>query len=458
MTDLGLHHQGKEPEKMKKYSVFATVLAVCLMLSGCSGFSLSVSENLAPPKPLGELYEIQKTLETAVGHDVDLVYPSSGPYRSAIITKDIDSDGKYDVFSFYSTETDDKTTVMHINYIRWTDKKWVSVTDLQVDASGVESVEFVKLDKSATPKILVSWNRYSANNKQLSVYDIGSGELTEITSAEYSVYATCDLDSNGVSEIVAVYLDTEKKIAEATLLALGGDGFSAISRCNLDGSVTSYYTPVISKFTDGKQGLFVDADKATGMITEVLYLEKGQLKSAFKYTASNENVNTLRASSVRSADFDGDGCIDIPLQQKIPTVASLAEEDSAYLTVWNSFDGKVLTPQAHTVINYTDGYWLQVPENWVNSFAVERRISDKERIFYRYDPLLSELGEEIIRIRAMTLQEWEDNQSAFQNFKEIVRSSAEVYAVSFSNSAMNPGEEFMQKNLNLIEDGATKLK
>ncbi len=434
------------------------MVAVCLLLSGCSGFGLSVSENLAPPKPSGELYEIQKTLETAVGHGVDLAYPSSGYYRSAIITKDIDSDGKYDVFSFYSTETDDKTTVMHINYIRWIDTKWVSVTDLQVDASGVESVEFVKLDKSETPKILVNWSRYSANNKRLSVYDIESGELSEITAAEYSVYATCDLDSNGISEIVAVYLDTEKKTSEATLLALGDDGFSAISRCSLDGSVTSYYTPVLSKFTDGKQGLFLDADKATGMITEVLYLEKKQLKSAFVYTANNENVNTLRASSVRSADFDGDGCVDIPLQQKIPTVSSATEEDSAYLTVWNGFDGETLTPKAHTIINYTDGYWLQVPENWVNSIAVERRISDKERIFYRYDSLLSELGEEVLRIRAVPLNEWENNQSAFHIFTEIARTSTDVYAVSFSNSALNPGEEFMKKNLNLIKEGTVKLK
>lgn len=443
---------------MKKHGLLAVILAVCLVLSGCSGFGLSVSENLAPPKPSGELYEIQKTLETAVGHDVDLVYPSSGAYRSAIITKDIDSDGKYDVFSFYSTETDDKTTVMHINYIRWIDKKWVSVTDLQVDASGVESVEFVHLDNNETPKILVNWSRYSANNKQLSVYDIESGELSEITAAQYSVYATCDLDSDGISEIVAVYLDTENKKAEATLLALGDDGFSAISRQALDGSVTSYYTPVISKFTDGKQGLFIDADKATGMITEVLYLEKQQLKNAFVYTASNENVNTLRASSVRSADFDGDGCVDIPLQQKIPTVTSQAEEDSAYLTVWNAFDGKTLTPISHTVINYTDGYWLRLPENWLNSIAIERRVSDKERIFYRYDPVLMELGEEVLRIRVVSTSEWENNQSAFAFFKEITRSSTEVYAVSFSNSAMNPGEEFMKNNLNLIEDGSKALK
>ena len=435
-----------------KNKVVAIVVALMLLcLCGCSGMSGNIVEDLAPPKPSGELYEIQKTLEKAVGHDLNLAYPSSGEYRSAIITKDIDSDGKYDVFSFYSTVTDDKTTVMHINYIRWVGDEWVSVTDLQVNASGVESVEFVKLDNSKTPKILVHWNRYSANNKLLSVYDIDSGELLQAASADYSVYTTCDLNSDGISEIVAVFLDTEQKTAEATWLALGQRGLSAMSSCKLDGTATSYYTPQISKFTDGRVGLFIDADKATGMITEVLCLDDDRLISAFQYSANNENISTMRASSVRSADFDGDGCIDVPLSQKIPTVTTSAEEDSAYLTVWNSFDGKALSPIAHTVINYTDGYWFNMPENWINTVAVQRRLNDRERYFYRHDPLLQEIGEEILCLRAIPINDWETNRSAYENFAEITRNSKVVYAVRFGNSALNPGIEFLKSNFFIID-------
>ncbi len=435
---------------MKKYRLFALSFAVCLMLSACSVPGLNIADGISPPKPSGELYEIQKALEASVGHDVDLVYPSSGNYRSAIITQDINADGKYEVFSFYSTETDDKTTVMHLNYIRWIGGKWVSVSDLQVDCSSVESIEFVRLDKSEIPKVMVNWNRYSATDKQLSIYSIDSGELCEVTSADFSVYSVCDFDMDGIFEIVAVQLDIEKKTAEATLLGLGDKGFSALSGCALDGTVASYYKPTVSKFTDGTQALFIDADKATGMITEVLCIKDGALTSAMPYTAAGENVNTLRASSVRSGDFDSDGCIDIPLAQKLPTVSNELNEDSAYMTIWNSFDGKKLTPMAHSIINFTDGYYLNIPEAWVDNIAVERRLEMRQRVFYRWSPEDAAVGEEVLRIQAIPLASWDPGRDEFADYAEFARNSETVFVVKMGNSALNPGEEYLKQNFKVI--------
>ena len=44
---------------MKRKAVIAVLTAVVLMLSGCSGFGVNISDALSPPKPSGELYEIQ---------------------------------------------------------------------------------------------------------------------------------------------------------------------------------------------------------------------------------------------------------------------------------------------------------------------------------------------------------------------------------------------------------------
>lgn len=444
---------------MKKTALAAAVMTAVMLFSGCSGFGADISDSLSPPKPSGELYEIQQALEASVGQDIDLVYPASGEYRSAIITKDIDADGKYEVFSFYSTETDDKTTVMHMNYIRWINEEWVSVGEQRVDASGVHSVEFANLDNSGVLKVLVNWNRYSAANKQLSVYGTDGGELTELAKADYSVYATGDFDSNGVSEIIAVHLDTENKISTATLLGLGPDGFSDMSRCRLDGTVTSYYTPRLSKFTDGTSAMFLDADKATGMITEMLYIaEDNTLVSAVPYTSTFENVNTLRASSVKSEDFDGDGCIDIPLAQKLPTVAAVNDADSVYMTVWNSFDGTSLSPIGYTVINYTDGYRFDIPETWIGNIAVERRTDLRQRTFYRWDSELSETGEEILSIRAVALKDWENGNVDFTSFKEFARTSDEVYILRFGNSALSCDEAYCTEHFKILgkQDGEKK--
>ncbi len=443
---------------MKKRAILALAIMLCLALSACSLPGVNITDSLSPPKPSGELYDIQKALETSVGHGVDLVYPSSGKYRSAIITQDIDFDGKSEVFSFYSTETDDKTTVMHINYICWDDGKWRSLTDLQVNASGVESVDFVRLDNDSTLKVLVNWERYSATNKRLSVYSITTGELSEVTAADYSVYATCDFDTDGISEIVAIYLDSEKKTSTATLLALGDGGFSERSSCSLDPTVTLYFEPVLSKFTDGRTALFIDAVKATGMITEVLSIDAdGKLYSALPYTMNLENVNSLRASTVHSADFDGDGCLDIPLARPLPTVFGTADEQSAYMTIWNSFDGREYTVIGHTIINYTDGYYINMPAEWLDNIAVERHLDSRQRVFFRWDPLTGETGEEILRIMSIPLKNFDNNRDEYKDYIEVERNAEYIFAVKYANSALTPEKDYFKQRLKPInEQGQNK--
>ena len=434
---------------MKKALLWLMALCTVLLCS-CVGVGADISENLAPPKPSGELYNIQKALEAYAGPRVNLVYPSSGKYRSAIITEDLDRDESYDAIAFYSTKTDDKTTVMHINYIKNTAGKWKSVTDIQVNCSGVESVEFARLDESAVPKIIVNWSRFSALEKQLSVYSIDSGVLTEITSASFSVYSTCDFNNDGISEIVAVHLDTEKRSAKATLLALKDRVFTAKSECILDGNVTSYYTPRLSKMMNDEMAMFIDADKSTGTVTEVLLLKEGNLVSAFASEGTGENLKTIRASEVLVDDFNGDGRLDIPLAMKLPSIPGSLETDSVYMTTWHSFDGSVMAPLNSALINYHDGYQMVVPEEWKGNFTVKRNVTDRQRVMLRWDSELGEIGEEILRLQAVGIADWEKAKDSFTGYEEITRSDEFVYIVKFSNSALTPTLETVKNNFSVI--------
>ncbi len=433
---------------MKRLLMLVFVILLFLSFNACSSTTFHIADNIHPPKPSGELYDIQLALEKSVGQSINLCYPSSGEYRSAIITNDIDNDQKIEAFAFYSTETDDKTTIMHINYINWDGEKWVSVSDLQVDCAGVESVSFENLDQSAVPKILVNWSRYSASDNQLSVYSIDFGVLQEVTKANCSVYTACDLDDDGISELIAVYYNSATKSSTATLLSLSEGGFTEKSVCTLDGNVTKYHEPVVSQFTDGQNAVFIDAEKATGLITEILYLKEGKLLSAFSLNAEGEHTVTLRASAVRSDDYNKDGCVDIPLAKKIPMAGENSDTESAYMTVWHSFDGRALTPIAYTVINFTDGYYLNLPENLVESFAVERVTDIYQRIFYRWDNTTHELGEEILRIQKIPLKTFTSDK--FENYIELMRTLENVYVVKLSNSALTPNIEYLKQNFHLI--------
>lgn len=432
--------------------MLAFLVASMLLLCSCS-LGFDVTDAIISPKPSGELYDIQLALEKYADDSVKLVYPTKGENRSPIILRDIDKDGKEEAFAFYSTTTDENTSVLHINYICWFNNEWISVSDIEIVASGVESVDFQMLDDSGVAKIVVCWSRFSDIDRHFSIYSVNKGIMSEVISGEYSVLTTYDFDSDGIMEIAAVHLDRELKTATASLLALSESGFKVTGSCELDGTVTGYYEPKISKLPDGRQAIFIDAQKSTGVITEVVYLKDKKLVNAFasKNGKVTENLKTLRASTVLCGDYDNDGCIDIPLASKLPLTLGMTESDAVYLTIWNRFDGKELIPFAQSLINYTDGYYFNVPNAWVGKFTVLRRLDLKQRIIYRWDEETAEIGEEIMRIQLIDKNEWNDNFASYEQYYEIARNTEYVYAVRFGNSALNPGNQFVTENFGLTE-------
>ena len=435
-----------------KRILLSCLTALMLFLCSCSvGFD--VADAIISPKPSGEFYDIQQALEKYAGESVKLVYPSKGEFRSPIILRDVDKDGKEEAFSFYSTVTDENTSVIHINFIRWLNNGWVSVSDIEVVGSGVESVQFETLDDTGVAKIIVCWSRFSNVDRHFSIYSIDNGIMSEAMSSDYSVLTTYDFNNDGIKEIAAVHLDRETKTATASLLSLSKSGVTEISSCQLDGTVTGYYEPKVSKLTNDNLAIYVDAQKSTGVITEVLYIKDNKLVNAFasKNGKVTENLKTLRASTVLCGDYDNDGSIDIPLAQKLPLTLGMSESDAVYLTIWNKFDGKELTPFAQSLINYTDGYYFNVPDVWVSQFTVLRRTDLKQRIIYRWDSETSEIGEEIMRIQLIEKNEWENNWAGYEYYSEISRNAEYVFAVRFGNSALNPGKQFVTDNFGLLQ-------
>lgn len=428
------------------------VVVCCLLLCSCGGLGFDINDSISPPKPSGEMYNIQKALELYADGNLQLVYPSEGAYRSAIITEDIDGDKLLEVFAFYRTETDDKSTVMHINYIKRIKGEWVSVSDIQVAASGVLSVEFAQFQKNQPPQVVVSWSRLTSLEKLLSVYSISNGVLTEMVSTPYSAYSTCDFNGDGFKEILTLYVNAEEKTATASWTYLADNGNIVKSTCKIDSSVTDYSAPLFSKLKNGTTAVFVDAQKSGGTITEILLVKKGKLVNAVGDSKTGANLMTLRASLTKVQDFDGDGCLDIPLTTQLPVIPGEETADSVYMTTWNRIDDKGLSPICNALINYSDGYQLVVPDGWVSNFTVQRNVQRRERIMYRWDAEIGNTGEEIMRIEAVSVGDWERNATGYEQYHELIRSDDLVYAVKFANSALTPDLNTVKNNFTIMND------
>lgn len=430
------------------------LLALCLVLTfsfvSCRSIDGDVTALLSPPDPAGEMGLVKKALNAYTKKEYTLKYPESGQYQSAFVLYDIDKDLVNEAFAFYSTSTDGVVS-LHIAYIKNENGTWITVNDNTITATGVEQVLFSDMDNDGISEIIVGWNVFGTADRQVAVYSVTDGTLTQRLLEKYSGFLICDLDADSKNELFINYHSIAEKQAVARLFSLTGQGVTEIANCPLDANVTQQALPQISK-ANSTTAIFIDAQKGTGMLTEVITFNEGVLSSIFYDALTTETAATFRNSSITSRDFDGDGAIDIPVMKVLPTAEQLSDSERAYITEWSTVNESLLKPIARTIMNYTDGYYLELPE-FLNeqNITLTRKISSRLRIIYLWDAKDNMALNEIFRVQLVSETEWDAPEYDRAELFEITRQDGTVYVASI-NTAESGGvsKEQLEQMFKLI--------
>ncbi len=410
---------------MRKVLLFMCVIGLVLGLSACGLSDGNADTQLSPPAPSGEMRNVWEVLKESAGSDITLKYPARGEYRSAIIAKDLNADGTEEAIAFYSTTLDNVTT-MHISLIAKSGEDWISGGDATLVATEVEKVEFADINGDGVSEIVVSWNVYSTVEKSVGVYSAeGSGLTTRILESQ-TAYICKDFDFDSNPDILIINCDTKKGISTAKLFDLTEDGVKEVGSCALDAAVTEYLEPVT--FSLGtKSAVYIDGIKGTGMITEMLIIENGTISNLSYSDNHNTAFDTLRSSSVPILDINGDGNYDVPISY-ILTQSTNATSQSIYKTNWYSYNGEGVVLTLSTIMNYTDGYFLEIPEKWDASITASVNSTDKTLTIFRLDTDTATSAEMLLKIHASPKDP--NLVSTYQGSRKIAESDTYNYYIT----------------------------
>ena len=404
--------------------IITALLAAVMALSfcGCDIFTVDTEEFLSPPKPMGDMYPILEALNESVTAEYTLEYPNSGDRRSAVILEDINLDGTFEAVAFYSTREEELTT-MHINVIVRSGGKWQSIDDITITAGGVETVDFCDLDGNGVSEILVGWEIYAGSEKQLAVYSLGANSLSQVMIQRYTHFMCCDIDQNGNEEIFLQDLNTADGTNRAILFSIDKSGVSQIAGCMLDSTVNSAAFPILSRLADGQPAIYIDEIKGVGAITEVLYCVKGELINGLLDTTEQPYTNkvTLRASSISCRDIDDDGVVEIPVEASIANADPSSTEKITYVN-WCAYTGKELEVRETTLVNTVDGYIISVPKLWQGKIAVSKDTEKRTRTVYVYNEDTQTIGERIVTFKAVDIKDFNEDTSDI----ELIRTNTSV--------------------------------
>lgn len=442
---------------MKRRLISVLVAALlCFLLCGCDIFTSDTAELLSPPELSGDISPIANAIAKSAGGEYTLKYPSDGDFRSAVVQNDIDGDGRLEAFAFYSMKekVDGADTVnMYISVIGSKEGEWVCTDKQKVVAGGVERIDFCDLDGDGVSEILVGWEIYGASEMQLAVYSFKDSKLIQRTMQKYSRFVCCDLNEDGLNEILIIKFSAAEQINTAGVYKLTEGGVTELYSCALDKTVQSVGEPVVSHLSSGKPAVYIDEIKGVGAVTEVLFIEKNQLVNPLMNSESHETLATLRPAGISVEDINDDGIMEIPVQENVPSITNSELNEKLYFTNWCSYNGESLTNQMTAMINSNDGYYYILSQKWAGQVAVLKDTEERLREIYLYNNETSTVIEMLVSFMTVSRNDWEGGKYEGLGYEKITQNETSVYLCKIGDTAAAQGitMEVISKNFKLTE-------
>lgn len=383
-----------------KRLLFAALCALMpLLLAGCGGrFAFQAVEELyALPRASEEYASLQGQLQELLDGGLEYAPPLSGSNTQAVRLQDLDGDGENEALAFFR-ESGAKELPLKI-YIFRKNSEDVYETACVIAGDGVDinSVQCCQMvgGEDSICEMAVSW-QVSSTLYTLSAYSLADYQPAELmTPTSYTRYSIRDMDQDGEVELILLSVDNSDSSASCATYYDNIDGMmAAASTANLSMRMSSIDKTRNGILADGTPVLYVTGSaldvnlSSPYQITDILAIRGDALCNITLNAHTLSSDTTIRANLTGGQDINGDGVLEIPAPFTLPCHDS-GTSDTFYAIDWQQYalDGSY-TVAATTYYNSTDGWYLELPEEWLGRISLARQDvmlgSTNERAVYFY--------------------------------------------------------------------------
>ncbi len=364
-----------------KLLFLASLLTV---LSGC--YTQSIDDFYSLPKLPDEFVNLQKEIDGILKKGAEYSAPTSGTHRQAVQLEDLDGDGVDEAIAFFSKSGDVKPLKIYI--FKNTDNHYEPVVTIEGEGTSIESIYYANMTDDKTLELIVGW-QMGAGVSMLSAYSIRDYQLTQLLNTNYSEYTVSDLTRNGFDDLFVTRVTSLDGGGEAEIFTIGEKSEILSSKSRISSGVDHIMRIRSTPLLDNTPAVLVEGGITnTNIATDIFIYEDNMLKNITLSLPSAISEDTLRAYSTHpySQDINHDGVIEVPYT--IP-LYSESETISYWLIDWRAYspNGRYSIASC-TYHNYSEGWYLSVPQDWKNKITVRRvdRISgERTIIFSLYD-------------------------------------------------------------------------
>lgn len=475
----------------KKRALFWGLMAtMILLLSGCffrsaDGKTLyQLPERSAGYENLDKtIKEVRSYLETQNGSSSEYAVIFSGENTSTIQLQDFDGDGTRETAITFLRLPEAEKPIKICLFTR--EEEIFRFSGLiEGDGAAIYAVDYADMAGDGDKEVVVSWQTGNGLY-QLGVYSLAA-QMTQPAAAEetdtaatqsvpkfphtekllatqllltsYNRYCIQDINQDGRMELIVLRLgQTEGSRAEV----YGGKSgaLANLDNVTLSSGITSLNS-VKGNFVDGKKpipALYICSTLASGdSAVDILAYRDNKLTNL---TLEDNGLSRERGENLSQTDLediDNDGILEIPVQTPL-AFSTDSEEERFCLLEWKKYKVNGSCELVSTTYhNWTDGWYLVIPENWKERLVISRNdqeVSRREVVFSRW------MGEKQLPVQFMTIYKLTGpNRSMWANMagRSILREEDDtIYAVKLLTNSWNCGldADELKANFHMISEG-----
>ena len=329
--------------KTKRRRGTALLLALCVA-AACTGcMPASVDELYSLPQMSEQYVQLQDLIAQRIADGSAYAAPTGGGNRQNVQLRDLDGDGVDEALAFLVDETATPTVCVYRQ--DESEDFYLSVV-ITGDGSAVASVDYADLNGDGASELIIAW-QISGELCLLGVYALsgeGASEQMQLLRADCSDFLVCDLDGDGVDDLLDLRIASGRSTLVFYRLA---DGDISSSSAAFSSGITQVRRAAAGTLSDGVPAVFVESDLGSeGLVTDVFTAEDGALRN-ITMTSLGRSA-TLRPDGIFAADMDGDRAPELPIG-----------EGGNEPLIWYSLDANGrLTPAVSTVYNTEESWYL----------------------------------------------------------------------------------------------------
>ena len=365
-------------KRLGRAGTAALLVALCLLLSGCTGLRLGTVEELycLPSLPV-EYQDLEASITALIQDGAEYAAPTSGSNIQPVQLVDLDGDGQEEALAFMRKPAEEKPLKIYI--FSADSGSYQESAVIEGSGSAIFSIVYSDLDGDGVTELAVGW-KTASEVQALSIYTLRSGEPEELLRTTYVKYALTDLDSDGRSELVTFRADTEGMgIAEMYAWQDGTVALRSSSKISVTMAELSNLGRVVTgTLQNGAPALFVvGVADSTTEITDILTTRDGELSNIVLSNITGASSEVFRFLSLYPTDINSDGITEIPAP--VLLLPSSDAVQNFYRIEWRSYDAAgAATRVQSTYHNVDDGWYLVLPETWRDQVRIRREAGSEE--------------------------------------------------------------------------------